>query len=173
MVVQLLKHPILPLIAVLSIAIINTAAAKPRHDRQTRETRAVITCDRQGCSDWGKAAPAAARHVIDANGNVVGGRPPGCPHAFCGCEASRYVFGEIRPELNLAANWIVKFPRTAPAPGMVAARAHHVMVLMSHVSGSKWLVHDGNSGGGLTRNHVVSIKGYVIVDPHGARSAAR
>ena len=173
MVVQLFKNPILPIIAILSIAVINTAAAAPRQHARAGETRAVITCNKQGCSDWRRAAPAAARHVIDANGNVVGGRPPGCPHAFCGCEASRYVFGKIRPELNLAANWIVKFPRTAPAPGMVAARTHHVMVLMSHVSGSDWLVHDGNSGGGLTRNHVVSIKGYVIVDPYGSRSAAR
>ena len=168
--VQLLKHSLLPLIAVLSIAAVNTAAAKPKHHGPTR---GVITCTRQGCSDWGRTARAAAPPVIDANGNVVGRRPPGCPHAFCGCEASRYVFGRIRPKLNLAANWMVKFPRTAPAPGMVAARRHHVMVLMSHVSGSQWLVHDGNSGGGLTRNHVVSIRDYVIVDPHGVRTAAR
>jgi hypothetical protein len=53
------------------------------------------------------------------------------------------------------------------APGMAAARSGHVMILMSHVSGSDWLVHDGNSGGGLTREHVRSIRGYVIVDPNG------
>ena len=111
--------------------------------------------------------------MTDANGNsaVIGGRPAGCPHAFCGCEASLYVFGEIRAELNLAANWIRKFPRTAPASGMVAARSGHVMVLISHAGGNDWLVHDGNSGGGLTREHVMSISRYVIVDPHGARSA--
>jgi hypothetical protein len=34
-------------------------------------------------------------------------------------------------------------------------------------------VHDGNSGGGLTRDHVRSISGYIIVDPQGSRSAAR
>jgi hypothetical protein len=83
------------------------------------------------------------------------------------------LFGEIRRDLNLAANWIRKFPRTAPAPGMAAARNHHVMVLISHAGGNKWLVHDGNSGGGLTRKHVVSISNYVIVDPRGSRSAAR
>jgi hypothetical protein len=114
---------------------------------------------------------------VDANGNrdvtIVGGRPAGCPHAYCGCEASRYVFGEIRPELNLASNWIRKFPRTTPAPGMVAARNHHVMVLVSHAGGDDWLVHDGNSGGGLTRNHVMSIRKYVIVDPKGVRAAQR
>lgn len=103
--------------------------------------------------------------------NVIGGRPAGCPYAFCGCEASRYVFGRIIPSLNLAANWIREFPRTSPAPGMAAARNHHVMVLISHVDGSNWLVHDGNSGHHLTREHVRSIVGYVIVDPHGGRMA--
>lgn len=105
----------------------------------------------------------------DANGNVaprvIGGRPHGCPYQFCGCEASLYLFGEIRRDLNLAANWIRKFPRAHAAPGMVAARRHHVMVLIRHVSGSDWLVHDGNSGHHLTREHVRSIAGYVIVNP--------
>ena len=98
---------------------------------------------------------------LDANGNsgsVISGRPAGCPHAFCGCEASRYLFGRIIPSLNLASNWIRKFPRTAPAPRMAAARNHHVMILISYVGGSNWLVHDGNSGHGLTRDHVRSPK---------------
>jgi hypothetical protein len=120
-------------------------------------------------------AALAARAAIDPNGNaaVVGGRPAGCPHRFCGCEASRYVFGEIRRELNLASNWIRKFPRTSPAPGMAAARSGHVMILISHAGGNDWLVHDGNSGGGLTRDHVMSISRYVIVDPRRSRSAQR
>jgi hypothetical protein len=114
-----------------------------------------------------------ARHFIDANGNgtVIGGRPTGCPHAYCGCEASRYLFGRIIPNLNLAANWIRKFPRTTAAPHMAAARNHHVFVLVSHVSGTNWLVHDGNSGAGRTREHVRSIAGYVIVDPTRERYA--
>ena len=99
-------------------------------------------------------------------GAVVGRRPDGCPHQFCGCEASRYVFGKVIPELNLASNW-GKFPRTAPAAGMVAVRNHHVMVLMRHAGGNEWLVHDGNSGNGLTREHVLPIRGYTIVNPHG------
>jgi len=121
-------------------------------------------------------ARAQARRAtqVDANGNsvIVGGRPAGCPHRFCGCEASLYVFGEIRKELNLAANWVRKFPRTQPAPGMVAARSGHVFVLMSHVGGNQWLVHDGNSGGGKTRRHVRSIAGYAIVNPHASRMAS-
>ena len=54
---------------------------------------------------------------------------------------------------------------------MAAVRNHHVMVLISHVAGNDWLVHDGNSGGGLTRDHVISISGYTIVDPQGSRLA--
>lgn len=112
-----------------------------------------------------------AKH--DANGNIIGGRPAGCPHRFCGCEASLYLFGRIIPELNLAANWYRKFPRALPGPGMAAARNGHVMVIIAHVSGDEYLVHDGNSGGGLTREHVRSIKGYVVVDPNGSRVASR
>lgn len=129
-------------------------------------------CDMRVWSDQVQQAGIArteANAVVDANGGaVVNRRPQGCPHAFCGCEASLYVFGKIRPELNLASNWIRKFPRTSPAPGMAAARSGDVMVLMSHVEGNNWLVHDGNSGGRLTREHVRSISGYVIVNPRGS-----
>jgi hypothetical protein len=106
-----------------------------------------------------------------AEERVVSGRPSGCPHAFCGCEASLYKFGRIIPQLNLAANWR-HFPRTAPAPGMAAVRSGHVMILQQHVGGDVWYVHDGNSGGHVTREHPRSIAGYTIVDP-GAGSFAR
>ena len=156
----------------IGVVIASPAGATPRHShhRQTANN-GIITCDQRGCSDRVKPSASAVRHdVLDANGNtvVVGHRPQGCPHAFCGCEASLYLFGRIRPELNLAFTWMKKFPRTVAAPGMAAVRRHHVMVLMRHVDGSNWLVHDGNSGGHLTREHVVSINGYVIVDPSAA-----
>lgn len=166
----------------LSVAATASADAKPKH--RSNQSAAQIVCDDRGCSDHVAPASAgtgrAARvqeqayYDVDPNGNsvIVGRRPSGCPSRFCGCEASLYLFGEIRPYLNLAANWIRKFPRTQPAPGMAAARSGHVMVLMSHAGGNDWLVHDGNSGGGRTREHVVSIRGYVIVDPHGSRSAS-
>ena len=154
-----------------------------RQGRRARSETGVIVCNQQGCTDRQgsalaqvAAAPAVAKYRTDANGNdttVLGGRPAGCPHAFCGCEASRYVFGEMRPELYLATNWIRKFPRAMAAPGMAAVRSGHVMVLISHMGGNDWLVHDGNSGGGLTRRHVRSISGHVIVDPQGARTALR
>ena len=107
------------------------------------------------------------------DGRMVGGRHAGDPYAFCGAEAARYVFGQTKRDLWLAANWIRKFPRAQPAAGMAAARNHHVFILMSQVSGSSWLVHDGNAGGHRTWEHVRSIAGYVIVNPHGSRYAMR
>jgi hypothetical protein len=164
------------IVATCSIATIDAAAAQQKHahHRQHQLNHAqIIICNRFGCSDRDHVSSIRNQALVDPNGNAVGGRPAGCPHAFCGCEASLYLFGEIRPYLNLASNWITKFPRTSPAPGMVAARNHHVMVLISHSGGNDWLVHDGNSGGGLTRNHVVSLSGYTIVDPQSARWAQR
>lgn len=97
---------------------------------------------------------------------VVGGRPVGCPHAYCGCASARYV-GLRGSQWNLAANWL-RLPRTAPASGMAAARRGHVFILKHHVSGNNWMVYDPNSGGGLTRVHVRSLAGYQIVNPRGS-----
>ena len=98
---------------------------------------------------------------------VVGGRPAGCPHSFCGCGASLRVFGRIVPELNLASNWL-RFPRATPAPGMVAARHGHVFVLEQHLEGDTWMAYDANSGGHATRLHARSLRGYIVVNPHAA-----
>jgi hypothetical protein len=46
-------------------------------------------------------------------------------------------------------------------------RNHHLFLLMSQVDGSNWLVHDGNSGHGLIREHVQSISRYTVVNPQG------
>ncbi len=175
---------LIPALAIVSIATASLAEAKPK-----KANAAQVTCDQRGCSDNPMAQTATTRQraqarretgaaptqIADANGNgtIVGTRPAGCPHQYCGCAASLYVFGEIRPDLNLAANWARKFPRTEPASGMVAARSGHVMVLMSHASGDEWLVHDGNSGGGRTREHVRSIRGYTIVNPRAMVTAER
>lgn len=99
------------------------------------------------------------------SGSVVGGRPAGCPYQFCGCGTSIYLFGKIIPELNLAINWVRKFPRVAPAPRMAAARSGHVMALVEHRHDDVWLVYDSNSGGHLTRLHERSVAGYVVVNP--------
>lgn len=94
--------------------------------------------------------------------------PSGCPaRLFCGCGAAVRVFGRPVRDLWLAANWL-RFPRAAPAPGMVAARRGHVFVLESHLGGSTWLAYDANSGRRQTRIHARSIAGFAIVNPHGA-----
>jgi hypothetical protein len=105
------------------------------------------------------------------NGQVIGGRPAGCPHAYCGCAASLRVFGRIVPSLNLASSWL-RFPRTPPAPGMVAARHGHVFVLEGHVEGDTWMAYDGNSGGHATRIHARSLRGYTVVNPRAASYAS-
>jgi len=93
--------------------------------------------------------------------------PHGCPRSFCGCGAAIRVFGRIVPDLNLAANWL-RFPRTSPAPGMVAARRGHVFVLEQHLGGDMWMAYDANSGGHATRIHARSLRGYAVVNPHAA-----
>ena len=114
--------------------------------------------------------PALRRVMAEGAGRVVGGRPAGCPRAFCGCGASLYLFGKIIPSLNLAANWL-RFPRSKPAPGMVAARRGHVFVLVRHIGGKVWLTHDSNSGHHRTRIHPRSIAGFTVVNPRGASPA--
>lgn len=101
---------------------------------------------------------------------IVGGRPAGCPSSFCGCGAALRVFGRIVPELNLASNWL-RFPRTSPAPGMVAARRGHVFVLEQHLGGDVWMAYDANSGGHATRIHARSLRGYTVVNPRGGSVA--
>jgi hypothetical protein len=122
--------------------------------------------DNLGRTVCGLSEKRTQSHARVSGEGVIGRRPAGCPRKFCGCEASLYLFGKIDPYLNLAANWLRRFPRTSPAPGMVAARPGHVFVLVSHAGGNEWLVHDGNSGGGLTRRHIRSIAGYRIVNPN-------
>lgn len=108
--------------------------------------------------------PVAVQRVAAA----VVAHPPGCPaRAFCGCGAAVRVFGAPVRSLWLAANWF-KFPRAAPAAGMVAVRRGHVFVLERHLGGSTWLAYDANSGRRQTRIHPRSIAGYAIVNPHGS-----
>ena len=191
-----MKVRVIALIAALLTVVSSSAQARHQtrhyrhHAHHVRFTRVVslpshIVCDLHGCSDrvgpsavhaqnyqTAYSVPAAPRGYY-YDGKMVGGRHAGDPYAFCGAEAARYVFGSAIRELWPAANWIAKFPRAPAAPGMAAARSHHVMILISQVSGTDWLVHDGNAGAHRTWEHVRSIRGYIIVDPHGARVAAR
>lgn len=127
-----------------------------------RQSRAVATT----------AHPEPIRVTSDHAPAVIGGRPAGCPHRFCGCALSLKLFGRIIPMLNLAANWM-GFPHVTPAPGMVAARRGHVFQLLAHRGGSRWRVWDANSGHGRIRIHDRSIAGYAIVNPNSSMSARR
>lgn len=107
---------------------------------------------------------SAVRRYTPVEATIVE-HPAGCPRsAFCGCGAAVRVFGHPVRELWLASNWF-KFPRTSPAPGMVAVRNHHVMVLEADLGGGMWRVYDANSGGHATRIHARSIAGYAVVNP--------
>jgi hypothetical protein len=124
----------------------------------------------RGSQGTERAAILQRNGIAEANsgrGQIVGGRPAGCPRSFCGCGASIRVFGRIVPGLNLASNWL-RFPRTAPAPGMVAARRGHVFVLEQHIEGDTWMAYDANSGGRATRVHARSLRGYTVVNPRAA-----
>jgi hypothetical protein len=106
--------------------------------------------------------------VADASGraSVIGGRPSGCPHAYCGCGLRKYL-GLSDTRLNLAWNWARLFPHVSgPSAGVAAVRHHHVMYIEGRAGNGEWLVRDYNSGGGLSRVHERSVRGYVFVNPH-------
>lgn len=130
---------------------------------------------------WGHSHrhKAHPHHRMDASGNagarVIGGRPAGCPRAYCGCGLARFlkrlgVPGMDDRRLWLAWNWARLYPRAQAHPGAVAVRRHHVMRLDHHIAGSRWLVTDFNGGRGLSWRHVRDVRGYVFVDV-GARAA--
>jgi hypothetical protein len=144
---------------------VETAQARPDRVRNARAARHHREGSARLPRDRDRRAAGAQVH---RQAQIIGGRPAGCPRQFCGCAASIKLFGKIRADLNLASNWLRKFPRTSPAPMMAAARRGHVMVLLEHVGGDKWLTFDGNSGKGLTRIHVRSIRGFAVVNPHGS-----
>jgi hypothetical protein len=97
---------------------------------------------------------------------VIGGRPAGCPHAYCGC-ALRNFLGLSDKRLDRAWEWARLFRHGSAGPGMAAVRHHHVMLLVSHVEGTIWTVRDYNGGRHLSYIHDRSVSGriYVFVDP--------
>lgn len=125
--------------------------------------------------------PTKIRNSADG---VIGGRPSQCVKHFrgrlipyCGCEAARYLGlpngspGQVGP-LDLASNWS-RFPPAVCAPGNAAWRHGHVFVILSCNGDGTAQAHDGNSGGGLTREHRVSLAGYHIVSPGQSRYASK
>jgi len=143
---------------------VKTAGIKQIRKRHERERRTRERSD----------APSrhyAARTRVSGEAQILP-HPPGCPaRAFCGCGASIEVFGKSVRELWLARNWY-RFPRTSPAPGMVAVRRHHVFVIREVRAPGLVLAYDANSGGRKTRIHLRRLAGYTVVNPRGSRYAS-
>jgi hypothetical protein len=118
-----------------------------------------------------ESAPTNREPVRTAEG-VVGGRPNGCPHKFCGCGTSLHIFGRIIPYLNLAANWRI-FQSASPAPGMAAWRNGHVFAIEAVNGDGTVIAYDPNSGRGQTRIHTISLRGFHVVRPSLERLASR
>jgi hypothetical protein len=171
-------------LAFMFVSLVSSASEARNHNKYEAAAgcNVIMPCDfsysgRNGTASY-RQDPRSFRSYARADsgysGNIaqasvtsrerVSGRPAGCPSAYCGCGASLRVFGRIVPELNLAANWL-RFPRTSPAPGMVAARRGHVFVLEQHLEGDTWMAYDANSGGRATRIHARSLRGYTVVNP--------
>jgi len=141
-------------------------------------TECIFTNDgRRVCHGIVARPELNARPEFDAAGNrafamadtgtVIGARPSGCPHSYCGCGLRKYL-GLADERLNLASNWARLLPRTpGPGPGVAAVRNHHVMYIESSAGNGQWMVRDYNSGGGLSRMHVRDVRGYVFVNPRG------
>jgi hypothetical protein len=130
------------------------------------QERGIADDDRAGVAlAHHRATHRAARKRTRLAGDVIGGRPHGCPHRFCGCALAIKRFGKIVPELNLAWNWR-RFPRVPARIGAVAVRRGHVMEIIGGSPGN-WTVWDPNSGGGKTRIRQRSLAGYFTVDPAG------
>lgn len=138
----------------------------------SRPAEAIVTCDERGCSDWHTSPPPAVEHrartreTVDASGNAIvfGGRPAGCPRAYCGCGLRKYL-GIDDASLDLAWNWARKFQRAQAGPGMAVVWRHHVALIVEVVGPGKARLRDYNSGNGLSRIHVRSIAGAVVVNP--------
>jgi hypothetical protein len=152
------------LATLITLFMVNTADA--RRVRQVQQPIQNTFIDFTGTSGFFFHTQQQASGRLREYGNVqMLAHPSGCPsRAFCGCGAAVAVFGTPRRDLWLAAAWL-RFPRTSPASGMVAARRGHVFVLRQHIQGNVWMVEDYNSGGRKSRIHPRSISGYTIVNP--------
>ena len=112
---------------------------------------------------------------VNAKGSdveVVGGRPSGCPHRYCGCASAAKVGLDNRGgRWNLARNWFA-FPAASPGPGMADVRNGHVRIIIGQAANGLWRFYDPNSGRGLTRILTDAIRGRVV-NPGGGLSTTQ
>jgi hypothetical protein len=162
-------------IALLLVACVTQPAEAYRTKRHYPAQTSTCTFTNDGKQVCG--GPVASRAVaVDAAGNramavvdegtIIGSRPSGCPHSYCGCGLRMYL-GLADVRLNLASNWARLFPReSAPRAGLAAVRSGHVMYIEAAAGDGQWLIRDYNSGRGLSRVHVRDVRGYIFVNPH-------
>lgn len=166
-------------IIVALLAFCNNAEAHHRHHGHGHHHRHIVHNSAQIVSNsfFGRLQQPQeqvqlSKHTrYTSSEGVIGGRPSGCPNAYCGCGASLYKFGRIIPELNLAWNWARKFPHISPSEagnGDAAVRPGHVAIVLENLGGGNYKLHDSNSGGHLTRVHIRHLVGYVFVRPTSA-----
>jgi hypothetical protein len=139
-----------------------------------RAATSDATLTRTGFRSRAEALDGTGNRVaLTANaGTIIGSRPSGCPHSYCGCGLRMYLgLSDVR--LNLASNWSRLFPHeSAPRAGLAAVRSGHVMYIEAAAGDGQWVIRDYNSGGGLSRVHVRDVRGYAFVNPR-ATVAAR
>jgi hypothetical protein len=176
-----MKRLLVSVFGILVVVFISPAQSRPLNNRaQAAAAHADSGCDFTnsgrvvcGPAASGSAASGGTRivaikkgvvYTVD-EGTIIGSRPDGCPHAYCGCGLRHYL-GLSDKRLNLASNWAKLLPRAAgPAAGVAAVRSGHVMYIEAAAGDGLWLVRDYNSGGGLSRLHVRDVRGYVFVNP--------
>lgn len=145
-----------------------TADARPKQPRQDSAALTYCASDQSYRTTCGQPEKRLQSHrtanAAYEEGQIIGGRPAGCPRAYCGCGLARYL-GLKDARLNLAWNWARLFPRAHAGPGMAAVWRHHVAYIESMSGDGTAMLRDYNSGGGLSRLHERSIRGAVIVDP--------
>lgn len=143
----------------------NQHASKPGNCSFTNDGRQVCG---GAIEDRAAFAGVTGTRIVRAadDGTVIGSRPGGCPHSYCGCGLRLYL-GLADTRLNLASNWARLFPHeSVPRAGLAAVRSGHVMYIEAAAGDGQWLVRDYNSGGGLSRVHVRDVRGYAFVNPH-------
>jgi hypothetical protein len=165
--------------AIILAPIANPAEARPRHHYKSHRSVTVpfnracayvdsvhMVCGASVASAGlpGGGEGVSSARIADEEETIIGGRPAGCPHAYCGCGLRHYL-GIDDPRLNLAWNWARLFQRDVAAPGRAAVWHHHVALIEQVVGPHMALLRDYNSGRGLSRLHVRSLAGAVIVNP--------
>lgn len=175
-----MPYKLVSLLCLLAGLTLSTSAeARHRHHHHrshvVSQTGESQTCDNNGrcATQMGSQGASPVRYsrlggrmTHATSEGVIGGRPAGCPHAYCGCGARRYL-GISDTRLDLAANW----PRYYRGATPVAVWNHHIAIIERMTGPRMAILRDYNSGGGLSRVHERSIAGARIVG--GAAYASR